>query len=73
MKVPNDEETMKKCICMNCPSHNECMKGKMEGFFCAKDKATCEFDKVGCVCGECPITGEFQLSGGYWCEAGIAE
>lgn len=72
MHVEDSQDNLKKCICMNCPSHNECMKGNMEGLFCARDKSTCDFNQQGCICGECPITTDNQLSSSYYCDSGDA-
>lgn len=73
MKVPNTKENLMKCICMNCPTHNECMKKGMEGLFCARGKAKCELKRQGCICGECPLSSEYQLSNTYYCDIGAAE
>jgi len=42
----------------------------MEGLFCARGKAKCEFEKKGCICGECPVASDYRLSGIYYCESG---
>lgn len=73
MKVSDNEENLLKCLCTGCPTYNDCMKEKMEGLFCARDKTDCDFDKQGCLCGECPVAGDYQLSGMYYCETGAAE
>lgn len=72
MKVPDTRENLMKCICGNCPTHNQCMKDGMEGLFCARGKSSCEFEKMGCICGECPLYGEYQLSDMYYCDIGSA-
>lgn len=72
MIVPDTQENLMKCICGNCPTHNECMKNAMEGLFCARGKSGCEFQKMGCICGECPLAGEYQLNNVYYCETGTA-
>ena len=72
MKVPDTKENMMKCICVTCPTYNQCMKDKMQGFFCAKMKTDCKLDKKNCICSGCPIWGEFKLAGGYFCESGAA-
>ena len=72
-KVPDTKENLMKCICGSCPSHDQCMKDKMEGLFCARGKASCEFDKQGCICCTCPLTPEFGLDKMYYCETGAAE
>ena len=73
MKVLDTKENLIKCICMNCPTHNDCMKSKMQGLFCAREKSNCEFERQGCICGECPLSSEYSLSGMYYCESGAAE
>jgi hypothetical protein len=72
-KVPDTPENMAKCICGQCPSHDACMKEKMEGLFCAKGKSSCEVTQKGCICGVCPLTPEFSLSKLYYCETGTEE
>ncbi|MBC7130686.1 DUF2769 domain-containing protein [Candidatus Bathyarchaeota archaeon] len=64
-KVPDTEENMKQCICMDCPT----FKGTplTGGFFCAKGKAKEEAKKAGCICGKCPIYDKYMLQGGYFC------
>jgi len=72
-KVPDTEETLKKCICGGCPTHNQCMKEKMQGLFCARGKTDCEITKNGCICGACPLASEYRLDKMYYCEIGAAE
>ena len=45
MKVPDTQENLMKCICGSCPTYNQCMKDKMQGFFCAREKSDCETEK----------------------------
>jgi len=66
-KVKNNKENSKKCICESCPSYNECMKGGVQILFCARVVSSCDFEKKGCICGNCPLTEEFSLNGGYYC------
>ncbi|MFW6139947.1 MAG: DUF2769 domain-containing protein [Acidobacteriota bacterium] len=72
-KVTDTQENMRKCICGQCPSYNECMKNKSEGLYCARGESSCEFEKKGCICGACPLTSEFGLDKLYYCEIGKAE
>lgn len=72
-KVADTQENLMKCICKGCPSHNQCMKDKMHGLFCARVKTDCEFAKNGCICGSCPLASEFKLDKMYYCEIGAAE
>jgi hypothetical protein len=71
-KVPDTEENLKKCLCGGCPTYNECMKGKMEGIFCARAKSDCDLTKDGCLCGACPLTSQYGLNEMYYCETGAA-
>lgn len=70
MKVPDTEENLKKCICMDCPSYNECMKSGMQGLFCARGKTDCDLERRGCICTQCPISRAYNLFGGYYCVIG---
>jgi hypothetical protein len=72
-KVPDTKENLMKCICGKCPTHDQCMKDKMEGLFCARGTSTCELNKQGCICGTCPLYAEFKLDSMYYCESGAAE
>jgi len=73
VKVEDNQENLMKCICKNCPTHNQCMKENMHGLFCARGASTCEMERQGCICGECPISSEYRLSGIYYCDTGAAE
>lgn len=68
-KVEKNESNMDKCTCGNCPSYNECAKGKTELLYCAEEvgKSSCEFQRKGCVCGSCPVQKDYGLNGGYYC------
>jgi aldose sugar dehydrogenase len=70
LKVPNTEQNAQKCLCPECPVYNECMEEKDELFFCARGKATCEFEKWGCKCAKCQIESEYNLVGLFYCEKG---
>jgi hypothetical protein len=72
-RIPDTKENMMMCICGECPSYDQCMKDKKEGFFCARGKSMCEMTRSGCVCGGCPLTVEFGLDKTYYCETGAAE
>jgi len=72
-KVADTPENLQKCSCRGCPSHNQCMKDKMQGLFCARMKTDCELTKNGCICGACPVASEYKLDKMYYCEIGAAE
>lgn len=54
-------------------THDQCMKDKMEGLFCARMKTSCELAKNGCICGACPVASEYKLDKMYYFEIGAAE
>ena len=68
MKVPNSVKNFSKCICIKCPTHNVCMKIKLQKLFCAKGKTKCKIIKKNCICQECPITFKYNLKRVYYCE-----
>jgi len=70
MPVENSEENSEKCLCPGCPSHDECMKGKNEVLYCARNKSACEVPMNGCLCGNCPVHHENKLTSGYYCTNG---
>jgi hypothetical protein len=74
-KVEKSEINLKKCFCPNCPSYNECAKGKMEKLYCAGEvgKSVCEYKMNGCLCGGCPVHAENNLQAGYYCLNGSAD
>ncbi len=72
MKVPDTKENFDMCICLNCPTHNSCMKEKTEKLFCAKGKSACEITRQGCICGECPVASQYRLNKLYFCDEGQA-
>jgi hypothetical protein len=72
-QVPDNEDTLKKCICGGCPSYTGCMKDKTEALYCARGKSECEVTQKGCLCGACPLASQYNLAKTYYCEAGAAE
>ena len=73
--VEKTDENLKKCFCPNCPSYNDCAKGKKENLYCAKSngKSTCQYKKNGCICMACPVHAACNLKAGYYCINGSAE
>lgn len=69
--VPNIKENADRCICPECPSHNECMKDNKELLYCSNGISSCEFEKWGCVCLHCPIQVEYKIFGLFYCEKGV--
>ena len=72
MKVDDSKENEARCICPNCPSHaNECMKE--EKLYCGRGKSECKINRQGCLCGECPVASDYQLTDLYFCDIGKAK
>jgi hypothetical protein len=59
-----------KCICMKCPTYNDCMKGKQEALFCATGKTGCSPTKKACICRTCPVTPIMGLKNMHYCIGG---
>lgn len=63
MIVPDTKGNIQKCICLDCPTYNTCMKEKGEGLYCAKGKTDCKIDDEDeCLCEQCPIDREYKLT-----------
>jgi len=73
LKVPDNFESFIKCICLKCPSHNKCMKLKVQKVFCAKGLSKCNIEKKGCICNSCPLATEYNLKSLYYCIYGAEE
>lgn len=74
-KIEKNEVNLRKCVCENCPSFNECAEGRQEKLFCAEEsgKSECKFSMNVCICGSCPVHKEHHLKSGYYCINGFAE
>lgn len=74
-KVLKTEENLKKCLCPTCPSYNTCAKDKSEMLFCSPEvgKSSCPFEKMGCICGACPVHMENNLKSFYYCMTASAD
>ncbi len=68
MKVSDISENAQKCICSGCPTYNECMAQGGKVLYCARGKPGCEIDSAGCICGECPVAGDYALTDLYYCQ-----
>ncbi|MDD1661881.1 MAG: DUF2769 domain-containing protein [Methanomicrobiales archaeon] len=61
---------MAKCVCVKCPTHNDCMKSRKEALFCELGKTGCGVTKKACLCPACPVTPIMGLKHGYYCIRG---
>lgn len=75
LKVEKNENNVSKCLCPGCPTYNDCAREKNEKLFCAEALAgrTCSYEMNGCVCGDCPVHKENNLTALYYCAHGSAE
>lgn len=71
--VPYTKENTARCLCPGCPTYNECMRNRNERLFCSQGKTECDIERKGCLCGECPIEGEYGLTEFYYCNEGAAK
>lgn len=64
------------CICGKCPSFpgkwKELEHLQMPGLFCSAGKSRLDIDKKGCLCADCQVQKEHELTGGYYCVNGAA-
>ena len=74
-KVMKSEVNLSQCTCLQCPSYNECARGKKEKLYCAAEigRSTCEYKMNGCICGSCAVHTASHLTNGYYCLKGSAE
>jgi hypothetical protein len=73
MKVDVTEQNRELCLCPSCPTYDVCMGGASETLFCGVGETSCDPASKGCLCGGCPVTSAYELSGGYYCLAGTAD
>lgn len=61
-----------KCLCPTCPTYNSCMRDNGEGMFCGNGNTECDPKQQGCMCADCAVFAQYNLSGGYFCVEGAA-
>lgn len=66
VKVPNSEETRKKCICRLCKSYPHDCSGEI--LFCGISESKCDIKAKTCLCNKCPVYSEYGLKGLYYCD-----
>jgi hypothetical protein len=62
-----------QCICRACPLFSDCSRAKNEILFCIIGRGKdCTYDASldGCLCPQCPLTEEYDLSKAYYCALG---
>lgn len=78
MKEPHvNLHNIENCMCRKtCPSFpglwKELSHAEAPGLFCAHGKSRLEIVQKGCVCGECAVQRENELTGSYYCAHGAA-
>jgi len=71
-KVEDAPENAERCRCPSCPTFDACMREKQQALFCARGNSDCVPAPVSCLCGECPVWAQYELSGYYFCIKGAA-
>ena len=66
IKVPDSEETRKKCICRLCKSYPHDYSGEI--LFCGTSESKCDIKAKTCLCNKCPVYAEYGLKGLYYCD-----
>ena len=67
--VPDSVENFQMCLCINCPTYDDCMRKDEQRVFCSIGRTRCDVVRNGCVCGECPVATNYRLSGYYFCSS----
>ncbi len=62
MPVPNTKENKEKCICRTCPTYESCMRDSSESFFCSEGSSGCKIEQKECICENCPIDKDYNLT-----------
>jgi hypothetical protein len=62
----------KTCVCTECPTYNIYARNHHETLYCilGKSDEPSYRNKVGCSCGDCPISIEGGLLNSYYCTIG---
>ncbi len=67
--VPDSPENFQICLCVNCPTYNECTRKDDQRLFCSRGRTQCQITRNGCICGECPVATNYRLAGYYFCDS----
>ncbi|MDO8736509.1 MAG: DUF2769 domain-containing protein [Thermoleophilia bacterium] len=69
MEVPDTPENTESCICGGCPTY--IVGDKL--LYCSVGKSDLELEQKGCICTDCALWPEYDLSKEYYCTEGKAE
>jgi hypothetical protein len=65
------DDTKKRCICPNCPTHTTCAKNNKELLFCMNGKSfMCISAEKGCLCPTCPVHADTGMKHKSYCTRG---
>jgi len=70
--VPFNDQTKGHCQCVDCPTHEQCMRNEI--VFCSAGNSgnSSEMVQKGCLCSACEVFQRYSLAGGYFCMNGEA-
>ena len=73
MNVPDNKDNYVRCLCYSgrCPTYNE--NNLDSGLFCARGKHPKNPQRKNCICPDCSVWAQYQLSNLYFCVEGSAE
>lgn len=74
-RVPQINENFNRCLCPVCPTYTSTFcadeeEESREKMFCSIGQASCALDQNGCICGDCPVWKEYELTSNYYCIKG---
>jgi hypothetical protein len=73
MRPEDDELNVSRCQCPNCPTYDDCMSDRGQRIYCSRGKTDCTPTPKGCICPECQVWLDNDLSERYYCANGAAE
>lgn len=73
MRPDDTDINASSCVCPNCPTYDDCMRGNDERLYCSRGKTECKPASKGCICEECPVWADYDLTSLYFCLKGAAE
>jgi hypothetical protein len=70
MRPQDNEANADRCLCPGCPTYSDCTRDAGERLFCSRGQTKCRLAENGCLCGDCPVWAEHELSQFYYCIEG---
>ncbi|MGZ4902836.1 MAG: DUF2769 domain-containing protein [Halobacteriota archaeon] len=73
MRVPDTEANYNMCMCYggDCPTYND--SDLSGGLFCSRGKSDKQVEKSDCICPDCPVQVQYDLTDIFYCDEGAAK